>query len=150
MQKYFNFETKKIHKITKRTQATIIRKAFHADCLNLPLTQMLAELKKALTVTDITNLTTDIIYYDIKLSGQCTKEDVEDFYTYVENVLTDLYCTEYNENSPEQERLGLYGLPQLNLKTMNYLRWIKSSSRPLGFGFEVGKLNDSWSKRMIK
>lgn len=150
--KFLNLKTHTIDKIKRKDNAIIIRKAFHSEILDLPLTEMLSGLKQCLKNISEYDIKDKIIYYDIKITGKCDKNDIEDLYDYIENVLTDIYCENYEENkkTEEQDRLGLFGLPKINMKVTNYLRWIKFNTKIYGIGFEVGKINSCWNKRMIK
>lgn len=148
--KFFNLKTHRVERIKK--DAIVIRKAFHSEILSLPIMEMIKGLKECLKDTHGYDINGKVIYYDIKITGRCDKNDVEDLYDYIENVLTDIYCENYEENkkAEEQDRLGLFGLPEINMKTMNYLRWVKFNTRIEGIGFEVGKINSCWKKRMVK
>ena len=150
--KFLNLKTHKIEKIKKKNNAIIIRKAFHSEILNLPIKEMIKGLRECLKDIHGYDINEKVIYYDIKITGKCDKNDIDDLYDYIENVLTDIYCDNYEENqkAEEQERLGLFGLPKINMKTMNYLRWIKFNTKIVGIGFEVGKINSCWNKRLIK
>lgn len=148
--KVFNLKTYRIEKIKeKQNDVVVINKFFNADILNLPLKEMNTILVENLK-TEPKAASGKKVFYNIKITGKCNREDIEDLYDYIENVITDLYCTNYEVKADQQDRLGLYGLPEINLKTMNYLRWIKFHTPIAGIGFEVGKLNSCWNKRLIK
>lgn len=148
--KVFNLKTYRVEKIKeKQNDVVVVNRCFNADILNLPLKEMNVILAENLQIEPKAT-SGKKVFYNIKIAGKCNREDIADFYDYIENVITDLYCTNCEVKADQQDRLGLYGLPEINLKTMNYLQWIKFNAPIAGIGFEVGKLNSCWNKRLIK
>ena len=89
------------------------------------------------------------LYVKVYVTGKCTKEDIEDLYDYVESAITNLHCSNV-ELDKNKDRLGLFGLPKINIKNVNLLKWIKYRSDVVGIGFEVSKKGSVWKKRMVK
>ena len=117
MLKIFDLQKLTIRKI-KNVQ--VVNISFYSQILNLPIEQMIQQIKNELIKWDELVQTARYLYWKIEITGQCDKEDVEDIYEIIESLLTELYCTniQIEENS---ERLGLYGIPNVNMKTINLL-----------------------------
>lgn len=151
MEKILDLENLKIRRL--RRGDLIVKKYIHANILNMPLAKM-NDLLKRLFEDCKTEVVCGNVFFDIQVSGDCIAEDVGDLYDYVENALTDVFCTKIEltkeEDFKRSERLGTYGLPKVNLKKMNYLRWIKNYDTVKGIGFKVQKEGSSWNRRMMK
>lgn len=154
MDKILDLQTYAIKRLNKNV--VVIEEYIDAQILDIPLQHMQEILKQRLS-KNIDSLINKNVFYNIYVTNIYTKTDIYDVYDYVENALTDIFCVskaltkEQQQQQAEREsRLGLYGLPQTNLKNINYLRWIKSVPTIKGIGFKVQAINGSWSRRMIK
>ena len=155
MNKFLDLKNCTIKKL--KTNDIIIEKNINVDILDIPLVSLNEMLKNILSAEN-TNIRGKNVFYIINVVGESLVEDVYDLYDYIENALVDIICLSSDqvdeamkeELHNRQERLGLYGLPSVNLKRINYLRLIKSPTLVSGFGFKVQQQGGSWNRRMIK
>lgn len=117
----------------------------NADILNIPVREMNNKIVEAVKM----NIAGGDLYIKVDIVGKCSTEDIEDLYDYVESAITSAYCTN-NIIKKNNDRLGTFGLPKVNMKNINLLKWVKYESPVCGIGFEVGKKGSFWKKRMVK
>lgn len=147
MLKIFDLTDNSIKKSKKLSNLKIFEIELDEGILNLKFSDTIDIIKKNIINCTYTN--NDYVYFKLNISGKCTKQDIEDLYGMTETVLVNLFVTD--DIKPEQQdRLGIFGLPQINLKTINLMRLVRYKNTVSGFGFEIAKKNNLWAKRMVK
>ena len=119
----------------------------------MPVALMMKTLKEMFeTVVEQTK--NKNVFFHIYVQGEATTEDINDLYDYIENALTDVFANNSELNLIQEKskdiRLGTYGLPDINFKKINYMKWINGCSSLSGIGLKVQKYGSHWSRRMIK
>lgn len=145
MLKIFDVEDLCVKKFKNDANSKIITMSISAKLLDQNIFDMIDTITKELAKVDVVKN----MYFKINIFDDCSKEDVEDFYDYIEIALTRLFCTDRIKKE-RIDRLGTFGLPILNMKINNLLKWAKYETKITGIGFEVRKSGSFWSKRMVK
>ena len=128
----------------------MIRVDIDSSWLDLPIAQMMEKIYDIIRVEFCTGSSkSPYVYVKCDIVGESNKSDIEDLYVYIESAITKLFCSG-EEREAQKERLGVYGLPKLNMKTVNLLKWVKYHPIVKGIGLEVGQKNGFWKKRLIK
>ena len=151
MEKILDLENLKIRRL--RRGDLIVKKYIQSSVLNMPIVKM-SDLMKRIFEDCKAEVEGRCVFFEVNIVGDCSTDDIVDLYDYVENALTDVFCTKVEltkeEDFKRNERLGTYGLPKVNLKKMNYLRWIKNYDTVKGVGFLVKREDGNWNRRMVK
>ena len=128
----------------------IVRVDIESSWLDLPIAQMMDKIYDVIRAEFFAGASNSpYVYVKCDIVGESNKSDIEDLYVYIESTITKLFCSG-EEREAQKERLGIYGLPKLNMKTVNLLKWVKYESIVKGIGLEVGQKNGFWKKRLIK
>ena len=143
MFKVFNIKEEAIEKMRAIEQNYCIIKS---DILDLPYGEMYQRVRHICEKMTVNN---GQLFVHIDVTGEADREDIEDIYNVCEDVLTNCFCSE-EINEEKAERLGLFGLPDINMKAVNLLRWIKHKSEVEKLSLVVMKQNSFWKKRLVK
>lgn len=151
MEKFLDLNKYSVEKLKR--EDLIIYKKISATILDMPVTSMMETLKNMFQeLVEYTNKAN--VFFNIAVQGNATVEDIDDLYDYIENALTDVFANnlkvDLQTEKDKEIRLGTYGLPQVNMKNINYMKWINGHSSLSGIGFKVYKHGSHWSRRMIK
>ena len=151
MEKFLDLNKYTIEKLKR--EDLIIYKKISVTILDMPITGMMETLKNMFQeLVEYTNKAN--VFFNIIVQGNAIVEDIDDLYDYIENALTDVFANnlkvDLQTEKNKEIRLGAYGLPQVNMKNINYMKWINGHSSLSGIGFKVYKHGSHWSRRMIK
>lgn len=152
MEKFLNLKTYTIEKL-KREDLVVVYEDIPVTILDMPLSAMMQTLREMFEKI-IAHTQNKNVFFNISIDGKATKEDIIDLYDYIENALTDVFADniphEQNIDKEKDYRLGTYGMPKVNMKNINYMKWINGQSSLSGIGFKVYKHGSHWSRRLIK